>query len=85
MTVTNESKYGVHGYDNEEPTMNAIFMAKGSFFAKGKKLKSVNMINLYNLFCLVLDIKCKPNDGSSNIDTWKDLFAPHKEEGKHRM
>lgn len=74
----------MHGYDNEEKSMNAIFMAKGPLFAKSKKLKSVNMIDLYNLFCMVLNIKCEPNDGSSNTHTWEDLFAPHKE-GKHRM
>lgn len=87
IAVTNESHYGVHGYDNEEPSMHAIFMAKGPLFAKGAKLKSVNMIDLYNLFCHILNIKCGHTDGSTKLDIWNELFAKkqvHDEKGKRR-
>lgn len=89
-SVTNDSTYGVHGYDNEEPSMHAIFMAKGPSFNKRKTLEPVNMIDLYNLFCLTLNIYCEPNDGSSKPDTWNELFStkPVKaikhQKGKHR-
>lgn len=73
--MTNETKYGVHGYDNEELSMHAMFMAKGPLFAKRKQLQNVNMVDLYNLFCLVLDIKGSTNDGSTTTDIWHDLFV----------
>lgn len=62
-------------------------MAKGPLFAKGAKLNAVNMIDLYNLFCYILKIKCGPTDGSTKLDIWNDLFAikpVHYEKGKHR-
>lgn len=55
--------------------MHAIFMAKGPLFAKGKILKSVNMIDLHNLFCYILHIECDFNDGSKKLDMYDDLFA----------
>lgn len=55
--------------------MHAIFMAKGPLFAKGKTLKPFNTVDLYNLFCSILHIKCKKNDGSERIEIWNDLFV----------
>lgn len=55
--------------------MHAIFMAKGPLFSKGKTLKSINMIDLYNIFCFVLNIECGQNDGSKKLDKYNDLFA----------
>ncbi|XP_031625251.1 ectonucleotide pyrophosphatase/phosphodiesterase family member 5-like [Contarinia nasturtii] len=75
ITITNETKYGVHGYDNQDPDMHAIFMAKGPLFAKGKMLKAVNMIDLYNLFCFILNIECGQNNGTKKLDAYDDLFA----------
>lgn len=70
-----ETKYGVHGYDNADPSMNAFFMAKGPSISSDKKLKAINSIDLHNLFCLILNITCAPNDGSMNPDIWTELFA----------
>lgn len=75
ISVTNDTKYGIHGYDNAEPSMHATFMAKGPLFARGKQLKPVNAVDLYNLFCLILDIKGSKNDGSTKNDTWNDLIV----------
>lgn len=60
---------GVHGYDNNESKMHAIFIAKGPLFAKSKSLKPVNMIDLYNLFCSTLKIEsyCARNNGSKRL------------------
>lgn len=89
LSVTNESKYGVHGYDNMEELMHAIFMAKGPIFNTGKQIKPVNMIDLYNLFCFILDLNCNKNNGSDQLNIWNELFLEkpvpiaHKK-GKHR-
>lgn len=78
ISVLPTTKYGVHGYDNQEKSMHAIFMAKGPLFAKGKKLKPFNSVDLYNLFCAILDIKCKKNDGNDQMDIWSDLLENTK-------
>lgn len=82
--VTNTTKYGVHGYDNLDPSMHAIFMAKGPLFSKGKILKSVNMIDMFNLFCYILNIECHQTDGATKLDMYDDLFAskPHRSDHK---
>lgn len=68
--------------------MHAIFMAKGPLFAKGKMLKSVNMIDLYNLFCFILNIECGHTNGTQKLDAYDDLFAVKpvraSEKGKRR-
>lgn len=74
-TVKNTTKYGVHGYDNAESDMHAIFMAKGPIFNKGKTIKPVQMINLYHLFCEILEIKCNKTNGSNRLEIWNDLLA----------
>lgn len=67
--------------------MHAIFLAKGPLFAKHKKLKAVNMIDMYNLFCLILNIKCYDNDGSTKHEIWDELFSTQQAKlpakGKH--
>lgn len=55
--------------------MHAIFMAKGPIFKTKKVLKPIKMINLYNLFCLILDIKCNKTNGSNKLDIWNDLLV----------
>ncbi|XP_031625464.1 ectonucleotide pyrophosphatase/phosphodiesterase family member 5-like isoform X2 [Contarinia nasturtii] len=76
VPITNQSIYGVHGYDNEEPLMNAFFMAKGPIFGKDEQIETIDMIDLYNLFCLILKIECYSNDGSNNSSIWNALFVP---------
>lgn len=73
-TVTPTTKYGAHGYDNMEETMHAIFMAKGPLFASGKILKPFNTVDLYNLFCLILKIRCNRNEGADRSDAWNVLL-----------
>lgn len=70
FSVTNRNKYGVHGYDNIDSSMQAIFMANGPKIPKGKILESINMIDLYNLFCSILNIECGGTDGADDIDIW---------------
>lgn len=69
--------YGMHGYDNEELLMRAFFTAKGPLFAKGKRIRAIQMIDLYNLFCRILQIEtfCGDSDGSKDPIIWNKLFA----------
>lgn len=75
ISVTNTTQYGVHGYDNEDPSMHAMFIANGPIFAKGKIFQSINIINLYSLFCFIVDIKCSKTDGFTTPDTWNKMFT----------
>lgn len=74
FSVTNTTQYGVHGYDNVEPSMRAIFIANGPIFNKGKVFESINVIDLYSLFCLILDIKCGKTDGFITLYAWNEMF-----------
>lgn len=76
IAVTNESVYGQHGYDDiDEPLMYAFFMAKGPIFRKNQQINPINTVDLYNLFCLILRIKCYKNDGSNDPNILNELFA----------
>lgn len=55
--------------------MHAIFIANGPIFARGKVFDSINVVNLYNLFCLILDIKCGKTDGINKAYAWNKMFA----------
>lgn len=78
ISVTPTTKYGVHGYDNEEQSMHAIFMAIGPLFATHQKIPSFNTVDLYNLFCIILQIDCIENQGADRTDVWKLLITKHE-------
>jgi len=53
-----------HGYDNFEPTMEAIFYAAGPSFKKGARVQTIPNVNLYLLICKLLNLTPAQNDGS---------------------
>ena len=55
---------GTHGYDNNEKTMQALFIARGPDFAEGREISSFQNIHLYELMNHLLGTKPAPNDGS---------------------
>lgn len=69
ITVNDDSEFGVHGYDNQMDEMHGIFMARGPKIKVSHKVKPFNTVDLYNLFCKILDLPLIPNNGSlSNIE-----------------
>ena len=54
---------GGHGYDNADPRMGALFVARGPAFASGVVLKPFPNVDVYPLMMRVLDLKPQPNDG----------------------
>lgn len=78
VSVSPTTKYGFHGYDNDEHDMHAFFMAKGPQIARGKRLKPFKSVDLYNLFCRILKIKCRPNEGTDRTSTWNEMLRPSK-------
>lgn len=66
MTTQNfaRSSVGVHGYDNNEPDMRSIFIANGPSFKGEEEMEPFTNIELYNVFCHILNIVPKPNNGT---------------------
>ncbi|CAF0999791.1 unnamed protein product, partial [Didymodactylos carnosus] len=59
---------GTHGWDNDFPSMKAIFMSKGPYFKRGFELDTLNNVDIYRMACKILNLE--PNiyatDGSLN-------------------
>jgi len=60
---------GGHGYDNELPSMRAIFIAHGSAFKKGVVIEPFENIDVYNLMANILGLTPAPNDGNDTLVT----------------
>lgn len=52
----------MHGYDNEEPSMRALFMASGPAFKKNYTALPFDNIDLYPLISKILNLK-QTNNG----------------------
>uniref|UniRef100_A0A0M3K1L0 glycerophosphocholine cholinephosphodiesterase n=1 Tax=Anisakis simplex TaxID=6269 RepID=A0A0M3K1L0_ANISI len=64
---------GLSGYNNEYPDMLGILLAFGPIFRSGMRKGPTNLVDLYELICAVLQIKCTPSFGNfTNVD---DIFV----------
>ncbi|KAK6198895.1 putative nucleotide pyrophosphatase precursor [Scheffersomyces amazonensis] len=63
------SPKGVHGYNNTEVLMRAIFLGSGPYFKQfgHNKFEPFKNTEVYNILCDSLNIKPAPNNGSSTI------------------
>jgi predicted AlkP superfamily pyrophosphatase or phosphodiesterase len=58
---------GGHGYDNELPSMRAIFIAHGSAFNKGVVIEPFENVQVYNVMTRILGLRPAPNDGNDTV------------------
>jgi len=65
--------YGTHGYDNEEPQMRPFFFSYGPSFKKNTQVAPFRGIDLFPLFCNVLNLRTPSNNGS--LEYVKGLLA----------
>lgn len=56
--------FGMHGYDNISPRMQAIFLAVGPNFNENKKVGEVENIDIYSLLAHLLKLRPANTDGS---------------------
>lgn len=64
------TEVGLHGYDNKVPPMHPFFMARGPKIKKNYKIPPFETIDLFNLFCDILEVKPNKNNGTlSNIQS----------------
>lgn len=70
-----DTKYGEHGYDNNEPSMRPIFTAKGPSFKRGAVIDTPFLsVDLYHLFCRILGIRSITVDGTDRTDVWNQML-----------
>ncbi|HKA19269.1 MAG TPA: ectonucleotide pyrophosphatase/phosphodiesterase [Blastocatellia bacterium] len=58
---------GGHGYDNELPSMRAIFIAEGPAFRQGVVIEPFENVDVYNLLAKILGLKPAPNEGNDGV------------------
>jgi ectonucleotide pyrophosphatase/phosphodiesterase family protein 1/3 len=58
---------GAHGYDNAFFSMRSIFIGHGPQFARGRKVPSFVIVQIYNVITSILNIQGSPNNGSSSF------------------
>jgi predicted AlkP superfamily pyrophosphatase or phosphodiesterase len=54
---------GSHGYDPEDPSMRALFIAQGPAFRRGVALAPFDNVDVYPLLAKLIGIAPEPNDG----------------------
>jgi len=65
---------GEHGYDNDLPSMQALFVAAGPSFRRGSTVTSLDIIHLYPLMAQILGLRPAKTDGS--LDSVRALLRP---------
>lgn len=73
---------GVHGYNNTELLMRALFLGSGPYFREklpeslyNNKIKPFPNTEVYNLICDTLDLVPAPNNGTSPKDSISTLLS----------
>jgi predicted AlkP superfamily pyrophosphatase or phosphodiesterase len=63
---------GAHGYDPQKPDMHAVFTGYGPSFPRGKKIKSIPNVEVYEFLCGMLEIT--PRGGVNSTGMLKRLI-----------
>lgn len=75
------SKFGVHGYDNTAPSMQAVFMANGPRFKDGVTVPTMQIVDLYHLFAKLLNIQALTAnlniDGINRQEIWNQMLRKY--------
>ena len=73
FTVTPNSTFGLHGYDNNEMNMHPFFVAFGPQIKREYKLDPFDSVDLYSLFSYMLKLKAPHTNGT--LDNVKSLLT----------
>jgi len=77
MSVDDFNSGGSSGYDNKYAEMRPFFMASGPDFKQNYSVKSFQLVDLYPLMCLLLELK--PADNNGSLDIVSNLLAEYTE------
>src|SRR5206468_3096761 len=75
--ATTNSSYpnkGNHGWDNELPSMRAIFMGKGPAFKRSFEFDTLNNVDVYHIVCHILNLKPNVHANDGSINDLLDIF-----------
>lgn len=56
---------GAHGYDPEDPTMAAVFIAHGPAFRSGVTLPAIDNVDVYPVLVQLIEVSPEANDGEA--------------------
>ena len=62
-----EMHKGEHGYDNDDPKMQALFVAHGPALRHGLVVPEFDNVDIYPLLTHLLGIRAAPNDGDFSV------------------
>lgn len=79
--MTNKSEFGIHGYDYTVKEMHPIFMARGPLIKKQHEVSPFRTVDLYNLFCKILNIPATKNNGT--VSAIEDILVQNN--GKYTV
>ncbi|HKQ09231.1 MAG TPA: ectonucleotide pyrophosphatase/phosphodiesterase [Blastocatellia bacterium] len=71
---------GGHGYDNQLPSMRALFIAHGEAIKRDKVIPAFENVQVYNIMCAILGLKPAPNDG--NMDAARAVLNDRHSPGR---
>lgn len=80
QNITQNSIFGVHGYENDNISMYGVFLAVGPKLKRQFLGKPFDNVDLYYLFCEILSLTApkgldgKPNTAHSFMETNKNIF-----------
>jgi predicted AlkP superfamily pyrophosphatase or phosphodiesterase len=60
---TSKAPRGMHGYDPDLPSMQALFLARGPSFRRGAVVPGFENVHLYPLLAELLGVRPAPSDG----------------------
>ena len=58
---------GSHGYDNQDPAMNALFIARGPDIADGIRLSVFDNVHVYPLLMRLIGVAPRPGNGDPAV------------------
>jgi len=64
LLVTSTAMLGLHGYDNNEPSMRPFFIASGPLVKHGHEVQPFDTVDYYALFSAILGVTPGPNNGT---------------------
>lgn len=72
---------GIHGYNNTEVLMRAMFFGQGPYFSSSlsslsaNKVKPFSNVEIYNIICDTLNLSPSSNNGSLTNENRSDIFS----------
>ena len=62
--VKSTATVGLHGYDNNEPSMHPFFIASGPLVKHRHSVQPFDTVDYYSLFSTILGVTPEPNNGT---------------------